>query len=329
VTALARVGAAEAFWVTGPGTGEVRRARLRRPADGEALVRALWSGISRGTESLVFSGRVPASEHRRMRAPHQEGELPAPVKYGYSSVGVVESGPPELVGRTVFCLYPHQSAYVVPASALIPLPDGVEPARAVLSANLETAVNALWDAGLGAGDRVAVVGGGVVGCLTAWLAARTPGTRVELVDVDPARAAVARALGVEFARPGDASGAADLVFHASGQSEGLACALGLAGFEARVVELSWYGDRPVTVPLGEAFHAGRLTLLSSQVGQVSPGRRPRWDHRRRLMLAVSLLTDPRLDVLLGEEHPLEALPGVMARLAAPAAGVLCERVRYG
>ena len=317
---------ARAFWTTAPGTGELRDEPLRAPGDGEVLVEAWFSGVSRGTESLVLAGRVPPSEHARMRAPHQAGDFPFPVKYGYQSVGRVVAGPPEIAGRAVFCLHPHQSRYVVPASAVVPLPDGVPPARAVLAANLETALNGLWDAELRLGDRVAVVGGGVVGCLVAYLAARVPGCRVELVDIAPARAAVAAALGVAFAAPDAARPDADLVVHASGDAAGLRTALALAGQEATVVELSWYGDAQLQLGLGGAFHARRLTLRSSQVGGLPAAQRARWTHRRRLALALSLLADPALDVLVDGESPFEALPDVLPRLAA--GGALCHRLRY-
>lgn len=321
--------AAAAFWVAAPGRGEIRHETLAAPAGDEVLVRTLYSGISRGTESLVFAGRVPETEWRRMRAPFQAGDFPAPVKYGYASVGVVEDGPPGLAGSTVFCLHPHQTRYVVPRSAVHPLPPGLPPARAVLAANVETAVNGAWDAGLQPGDRVRVIGAGVVGCVLAWLAARIPGCEVELVDVQPARAAVARELGVPFALPDAARGEADVVVHASGAPEGLALALRLAAFEATVVELSWYGDRSVSLPLGEAFHARRLSLRSSQVGHVATAQRARWDHARRMALALRLLAGaPELDALLTGEDAFESLPEVMPRLAAAPGATLCHRIRY-
>jgi hypothetical protein len=316
-----------AFWTVAPGRGEIRSASLPPVGAGEVEVAALFSAVSRGTERLVFDGLVPSGERARMRAPHQEGELDLPVKYGYASVGRVVAGPAALVDRAVFCLYPHQSRYVVPTAAVHPLPVGVPPARAVLAANLETALNAVWDGGVAPGDRVAVVGGGVVGCLVAYLVGRIPGCVVELVDVAPARAEVAAALGVGFAAPPLARGEADVVFHASGASAGLVTALGLAGAEATVIELSWYGTRRVELPLGEAFHARRLTLRSSQVGQLPPSRRPRWDHARRLSVALSLLADDRLDVLFTSEGNLDGLPAVMAGLSA--GHDLCHRVRYG
>jgi threonine dehydrogenase-like Zn-dependent dehydrogenase len=319
---------ARAFWIAAPGHGEIRSELLATPAAGDVVVRALYTGISRGTEALVFHGHVPLSEHRRMRAPFQCGEFPAPVKYGYASVGCVDEGPAELRDRHVFVLYPHQTRYVVPADAVHVVPDTVPPARAVLAANLETAINGLWDARPHAGDRIAVVGAGAVGCLVAWLAGRIPGCEVELVDINPERASIARALGVRFAAPEMATEQADVVMHASGSAAGLELALWLAGFESTIVEMSWYGDRLVPLALGEAFHARRLTLKSSQVGTVADSQRARWTTRRRMALALSLLSDPALDELITGESDFEDLPSVMPRLAAESGRTLCHRIRY-
>lgn len=321
--------AARACWLVAPGHAELRMETIGCASADEVLVRALHSGISRGTESLVFRGEVPASEYERMRAPFQEGEFPAPVKYGYCNVGVVEQGPAELLGQSVFCLFPHQSRYVVPAQAVCPLPQDVPPARAVLAANMEAAVNALWDAAPLAGDRIAVVGGGVLGMLVGYLAARIPGCIVQLVDTQVARAPVAQALGMRFALPDDAIPEADLVVHASGRGEGLATALRLAATEATVLELSWFGDRPVTLALGEAFHVRRLTLKSSQVGRIAVAQRGRWTHRRRLQLALTLLADPRLDALINTSAPFAQLPSVLSRMARGAPDdILCCRIDY-
>ena len=317
-----------ALWIEAPGRATLRTGRLAPPDDDAVCVRSLHSAVSRGTELLVYRGQVPPSEYQRMRAPFQEGEFPGPVKYGYANVGRVESGPAPLVGRAVFCLHPHQTHYVVPLSAVHLLPEGVPPARAVLAANLETAVNALWDAGPRVGDRIAVVGGGVLGLLVAWLASRIPACAVELVDVQPARAEVARQLGLRFALPDAAQREADLVVHASGQPAGLATALELAGFEATVLELSWYGRQSVTLPLGEAFHARRLTLRSSQVGHVATAQRARWSHARRMAVALSLLQAPELGALITDSAPFDTLPAVLARLAAGAPDTLCQRIDY-
>lgn len=319
---------ARAFWLAMPGCGEIRAERLQGPEPGEARVRTLYSGVSRGTESLVFRGEVPPSQYQTMRAPFQQGDFPAPVKYGYCSVGVVEAGPAALCGRAVFCLYPHQDRYVVPAAALTLIPPAIPPGRAVLAANLETALNALWDAAPRLGDRITVIGAGVVGCLIARLAGRLPGCIVQLVDVDPRREAIANHLGVRFALPEQAVGEQDRVIHASGSPAGLATALGLAGFEATVVEVSWFGAQPVSLPLGEAFHSRRLTIQSSQVGHLAAAQRGRWDHRRRMTTVMALLDDPALDALISGESPFADLPRILAELSANPNGALGHRIVY-
>jgi NADPH:quinone reductase-like Zn-dependent oxidoreductase len=318
-------GEAEAFWLREPGLGEIRAVPLGEPGVGDVLVRTRFSAISRGTETTVFRGAVPPEQYAAMRAPYQEGDFPAPVKYGYLNVGVVEQGPPELAGRTVFCLYPHQTAYVVPAAAVHPVPAGVPAQRAVLAGTLETAVNALWDARPLIGDRVTVVGAGMVGCCVAALLAGFPGVAVELVDADPHRAEVAAALGVPFAAPATAAAGRDLVVHASATAAGLQRSLDLLAPEGRVIELSWYGDREVTLALGGAFHPGRLTIRSSQVGTVA---RPDRSFADRLELALELLRDPRFDALVSGESRFEELPDVLARLAAGTLPALCHRIRY-
>ena len=319
---------ARAFWIAAPGRGEIRDETLAAPSATDVVVRARFSGISRGTEALVFQGRVPPIEYARMRAPFQAGEFPAPVKYGYASVGEVERGPRELVGRHVFTLFPHQTRYVVPASAVRVLPDAVPPPRAVLAANLETAINGLWDARPHIGDRVVVVGAGTVGCLVAWLAARVHGCEVHLIDLNPQRASVARALGVRFASPSAAPQDADVVIHASGSPDGLTVALRAAGFETTVVEMSWYGDTAVPLALGAEFHARRLTLKSSQVGHVATAQRARWDTNRRMQFALASLADPVLDILISGESNFDALPKVMAELSASPGNTLCHRIKY-
>ncbi|WP_036553774.1 zinc-binding alcohol dehydrogenase [Nocardiopsis sp. CNT312] len=319
---------ARAFWTDGDGRGEVRDAVVPEPREGEVVVRTLYSGVSRGTETLVLRGGVPRDQHRVMRAPFQEGDFPGPVKYGYLNVGVVEEGPDGLAGRTVFSLYPHQTRFAVPAEAVRCVPDGVPAGRAVLAGTVETAVNALWDAPVLVGDRVAVVGAGMVGCCVALLAAGVPGTRVQLVDVDPRRAATASALGTGFAPPGEAVSGCDLVFHTSATDEGLARSLELVADEGEVVEMSWYGDRRVRVPLGEGFHSRRLTVRASQVGTVSPSRRGRYGYGDRLDLALRLLRAPAFDALVTGESPFEDLPSVLPRLADGSLPALCHRIAY-
>lgn len=325
-------GAWSALWYVAPGVAELRGAPVAAPGSGEARLAMQWSGVSRGTERLVFNGKVPASEHERMRAPMQEGDFPFPVKYGYCAVARVEEGPADLLGKTVFCLHPHQSRFIAPVSRLTVLPDGLPPRRATLAANMETALNALWDSAAGPGDRIVVVGAGLVGLLVAYLAAGLPGADVTVVDLDPSRAAVAEKFGASFVAPGDFHDArgsdADIVFHASASPGGLALALSAGGLEARVVEMSWYGEGVTATPLGGAFHSRRLRLVSSQVGQIAPSRRPRWDYARRLGKALELLADDRLDALITGEVAFRDLPAALPDLLSPQASGLATAVRY-
>jgi threonine dehydrogenase-like Zn-dependent dehydrogenase len=319
---------ARAFWVRSPGQGEIRSMVLPVPGSDEVLVRTLCSGISRGTETLVFRGEVPASQYATMRAPFQEGNFPGPVKYGYLSVGVVELGSSALLGRTVFCLHPHQTAYVVPAEAVVVVPHSVPPERAVLAGTVETAVNALWDAPPLVGDRVSVVGAGMVGCCLATVLARFPGVTVELIDVDPDRAAVAAKLGVDFSTPEQAKNGRDLVYHCSATTEGLATSIGLLAKEGAVIELSWYGDREVSLALGGSFHSGRLSIRASQVGTIAPARRGSRSHADRLALALDLLRDATFDALVSGESSFDQLPEVLAGLAAGTRPALLHLITY-
>ncbi|KIN16146.1 zinc-binding alcohol dehydrogenase [Vreelandella titanicae] len=319
---------ATAFWVTNPAQGEMRREQLSPPAQDEVRIRTLYSGISRGTESLVFNGRVPESEFSRMRAPFQSGEFPAPVKYGYCSVGRVEQGPSVLLDKTVFCLFPHQDHYIVPASAVLEVPTNVPAKRAVLAANMETAINGVWDAEPMLGERITIMGAGVVGALVAYLCAQVPGVTVQLVDINPERRQLAEQLGATFCTPEQALHNQDCVIHASGQSAGLRQALALAGSEGRIIEMSWFGQGDIAIPLGGAFHSQRLTLKASQVGQLPPKLRPRWDYQRRLQLALSLLVDERLDALISGESDFAQLPTLASQLFGRGSVELCHRLRY-
>ena len=319
-------GDARAFWIASPGRGEIRPERVPAPARDEVQVRTLHTGVSRGTETLVFAGRVPPSQWPHMRAPFQEGDFPAPVKYGYLNVGVVERGPDDLAGRTVFSLYPHQTRFNVPAGAVTVVPDDVPAHRAVLAGTVETAVNALWDAAPLIGDRIAIVGAGMVGAAVAAVAATIPGVRVQLVDIDASRAGLAEKLGVEFASPAAALGDCDIVVHASATSAGLTRSLELLATEGTVVELSWYGDQQVSVPLGEFFHSRRLTVRSSQVGGIAPGRGRTYGER--LALALVLLRNPAFEALVTGRSDFDELPEVMPRLAAGTLPALCHVIDY-
>jgi NADPH:quinone reductase-like Zn-dependent oxidoreductase len=319
---------ARALWYVAPGKAELRPETIGDRKPDEVLVRSLYSGLSRGTERLVFEGRVPESEWARMKAPAQEGEFPFPVKYGYSTVGEVEDGPAGLKGKKVFALYPHQERFVLPAGKVFVIPENVPAKRAVLAANMETALNILWDGNAQPADKIAVVGAGIVGALVAALASRLPGAEVTLVDIDPSRETTANAVGAAFALPEKAPKEADLVIHTTASAEGLTLALKLAGVEATIVEASWFGAGMVNVPLGDTFHSRRLKLVSSQVGNICASRAKRWDTRRRLEAAIRLLTDDRLDALIGEEVPFAELPQQLSRLLSRAAPGLGALVRY-
>src|SRR6266702_1124164 len=315
----------KALWYVAPGRAELREETVDAPKTGEVQVRSLFGAISRGTERLVLAGRVPASEHERMRAPLMAGTFPFPVKYGYATVGRVEVGSAE--PRIVFSLHPHQSLFTVLADAVVPVPERVPARRAVLAANMETALNALWDGAPGPGDRIAVVGGGLVGLLIAYLCARLPGAGVTVVDLASTRAEIANRIGADFADPNAAPTDCDLVFHASGTAAGLATALRLAGDETAVVELSWYGTGEVAAPLGEAFHSRRLRLVSSQVGSVAPSHRPRWTRRRRLMAALALLEEPVLDILVGPSIAFDDLPAKLPSILDYEPEGMCPLIR--
>ena len=319
---------ATAYWTVGPGQGELRSETLPIPGPGEALVRSLYSGISKGTELVVHQAAVPPCIAEEMRAPHQEGSFPSPVKFGYLSVGVVEQGPADWVGQTVFCLHPHQDRYVVPVSSLTRVPDGVPPRRAVLTGTVETAVNALWEAGPRLGDRVAVIGAGLVGGMVATLLRTFPLARLQLVDLDPARKDLADTLGVDFAHPDDALPDCDIVFHCSASEGGLERSLQLVGDEGDIIEMSWYADRKITIPLGEDFHARRLSIRASQVGAVARARRHRRTNADRLDLAVSLLKDPVFEAFLTGSSAFTGLPGVVQDLADGRLEALCHVIEY-
>lgn len=314
-----------ALWYTSPRQAELRHERLDSAGPDAVIVETVWTALSRGTERLVFDGLVPETLYDRMRAPAQEGSFPFPVKYGYCAVGRL-AGTREDRPAHVFALQPHQDRFAAPPEALTRLPEGVPPRRAILAANLETALNAVWDSGAGPGDRIAVVGAGVVGLLVAYLCAGITGCEVSVSDLLPEREPIVRAFGASFGAP--KPGSADVVFHASASPDGLALALSLAGDEARVVELSWYGTRAVPAPLGLDFHVRRLHLVSSQVGQVATSRRPRWSYARRMQKALQFLVDPRLDALITEEVAFRDLPAALPRLLAPGADGLCTAVRY-
>lgn len=307
----ARKQMAKALWYVAPGMLQLQVDTLLPVTEGNVRIRMAFSGISRGTERLILQGAVPESEYQSMRAPFQSGDFPFPIKYGYSAAGEVVAGPAELIGEHVFCLYPHQDQFIVPETSIALVPKNIPLRRATLAANMETALNAIWDAGAGPGDRISVIGAGVVGLLTAHLASRIPGTSVTIIDTNSTRGAIAEAIGLGFAAPDQAPNDCDIVFHTSSSESGLQTAIACAGMEATIIEMSWYGDRPVSVQLGGAVHSRRLRLISSQVGQISPTHRPRWSYNRRLSKAITLLDAPILDRIVDQEIQFDEAPKLL------------------
>lgn len=309
-----QIAVARGLWHIGPGQSELRTERLAPLRPGEVRIKTEFSGLSRGTERLVANGEIPQSEWLRMRAPMQAGNFPFPVKYGYAAAGIVVGGAESAIGKRVFALHPHQDIFQVPEAQVFELPNHVTTRRAVLAANMETALNAHWDAGTAPGDRLLVVGAGAVGLLIAYIARRIAGTDVTIVDVDPGKRQVASALGLKLVRPAEVHADNRIVFHASATAEGLETALNACAFEGTVVEVSWHGGKPVPVMLGGAFHSRRLKIISSQVGHVAPSHRGQVTNRDRLGRAISLLDDPALDALVETDVAFADLPARLPKI---------------
>lgn len=303
-------GMAREYWTEAAGSGGIRAADIPAPGPGEVLIETEVSGISPGTETLVHRGQVPAEVADLMAAPHQLGTLDFPVSHGYLNVGVVRRGPAELLGRRVFTLSGHRSHLVVPESACHVVAAEVPSERALLAGVAEVGLNAVWESQASLADRIAVIGGGLVGLVTALLAARVSPARLQVIETDPRRRAAAGELGLDAVPPEQADGDNDVVLHTSATQQGLRRSLEITGDDATVVEMSWYGDRQPPVPLGADFHARRLRLLASQVGEVAVPKRHRRSRRQRLGAALGLLDD-RFDALVTGSSPLERLPKVM------------------
>lgn len=307
---------ATALWFPRARTVELRREVLPAPGPGEVRVRALASGLSHGTEMLVYRGEVPAGTGLDLST--LRGSFAFPISYGYASVGRVVSAAEDVdaprPGDLVFVHHPHQTGYVVPASLPVILPADLPPELGVFLANVETAINVMLDAHPRLGERVVIFGQGVVGLLLTQLARRTGVERIVTVDPIPLRRELSLRVGADVSlAPGDSVAAklrdltggvgADLAVEASGNPAALAAALNCVAAEGTVVVSSWYGTKEVTLPLGEAFHRGRIRLVSSQVGSIDPALTARWNHRRRLDLARDLLPTLLLAPLITHRVP--------------------------
>ena len=310
---------ARALWFETAGRARIRDETLAAPPDGWRRITAVASGVSPGTERLVATGGVPASVYDTMRCPYMEGSFDFPLKYGYSLVGRLDDG------RLAHVLHPHQTLCNVRAADIRIVPDDVPAERATLAANLETAVNALWDAELSLGERTLVIGFGTVGSLIARLLLRT-NAPFDVLDVDPAKRKLARDLG--FNAVDAVGGEYDVAIGASGNADEVQTALDAVGSEGRVIEVSWLGSQEARLDLGGAFHSGRKRIIGSQVSQIPPRLRGRWDFARRTELVFALLRDPAFDAHLTSAVPFEELPRFYEELCAGRAGGLSVVVRY-
>ena len=270
----------------------------------KVLVDARYSLISIGTELLVARGNVPPQLQVDMDVPYMEGDLMLPVKYGYSLVGVDTS-----TNTAVHLMHPHQDKCHVDRLSLFEIPDDVPLKRAALASNLETVLNATWDAAVSPGERVLIVGFGLIGSLIARVVADIPGVELIVAEVNPARARLASEMGFETIEiPLPASAPFDLAFNTSASGKGLQTALDMVGLEGRVIELSWYGNQQVSMSLGGEFHALRKRILSSQVSRIPAHMASRWNFKRRKEAVFRLLQNPAFDQHITHEITLDEAP---------------------
>ncbi|HWN99800.1 MAG TPA: zinc-binding dehydrogenase [Blastocatellia bacterium] len=305
---------AVSVWFTSPRTVELRAASARPPSSGEVRIEALYSGISHGSEMMVYRGEVPPGLALDATLPTLQGSCTFPVKYGYASVGRVVDIGSDVSGLSegdlVFAFNPHETCYTVPATVVIRLPQKLDPPIGVFAANIETALNSLLDAAPRLGERVVVIGQGVVGLLITQLARRAGASLVITSDLYETRRRLSLSAGADLAVDPSTDSlservaamtrgtGADVVIEASGQPRALDDAIGIAALEGRVVVVSWYGTKRADLALGSDFHRKRLTLRSSQVSNIDPSLAPRWTVSRRRELAVGYLNELLLDDLI-------------------------------
>jgi 2-desacetyl-2-hydroxyethyl bacteriochlorophyllide A dehydrogenase len=300
------------LYFTAPHTIDVREEPLPALAAGQVLAQTLCSAISPGTEMLVYRGQVPTEMAVDETIAALGGQFRFPLKYGYSAVGrVLELGPgvdSAWQGRTVFAFNPHESHVIADIAQLFPLPDDVDAETALFLPNMETAVNFLLDGAPLIGERVAVLGQGVVGLLTTALLARCPLANLTTFDHYPLRRETSLALGAHVSLSPESSPAlqADLTYELSGSPAALDAAIALTGFDGRIVVGSWYGQKRAALDLGGRFHRSRIRLISSQVSTLTPALSGRWDKARRLQVAWAMLRAVRPGRLITHRVPLAA-----------------------
>lgn len=277
------------------------------------LIKTLFTAISPGTEYLVYSGGVPKKLYVEMRCPYMGGDFSFPIKYGYSLVGQVLDGPTSLKGKLIHTLHPHQDYARISAEDVYVIPDGISPQRATLASNMETALNAIWDSGVNIGDKVLIVGFGIIGSLIARILSFIPQVEVDVLDVQPAKITLIEQLGFSIYKE-EKEKKYDLAFHTSGSGPGLQTSINNVGLEGKIIETSWYGDKEVNLCLGETFHSQRKLIISSQVSHLPACKSARWDYKRRKEVVFQLLLHPEFDAHITHTIAFHNLPKLFQSL---------------
>ncbi len=306
---------AHALWHVDPAHSVLRQQTLGKLTPGECLVKTRFSMVSLGTERLVCKGGMSPEAYGPMTVPYMQGAFSFPLTYGYSLTGEVIDGPQEWLGERVHAMHPHQDLCVIHSHDLTVVPGNVPLDRAVLASNLETAVNGVWDGQPIMGQRVLVIGYGLIGALIAHLVKPIPGIELHIHDIRGSRKELAIANGHHVwdaaeSQPGDY----DLIFHTSASSAGLQFAIDHTREEGRVIEMSWYGNQTVNLDLGASFHYGRNRIISSQVSRIASPALPHFDHHRRKSLIFQLLADDAYHKFLGEGIVFDQSPSFFSDL---------------
>lgn len=337
---------ASQLWFTAPFSVEVREVTLPAPAADEVVVRTRYSAVSAGTELLLYRGQMPGSMSLDATLSSLQQSSGYPLQYGYACVGEVQQTgrdvDPDWQGRQVFSFQPHASHFLATTDQLIAVPDDLSAQAAVFLPNMETAVNLVQDGQPLIGERVVVLGQGIVGLLLSGLLARFPLADLAAVEGQPDRQDLARTFGVkDVYSPDEATRAvasssdgypamadADLIYEVSGQPEALNLAIALSGFASRIVIGSWYGSKRVPIDLGGKAHRNRLQLITSQVSTLAPGLSGRWDKQRRYHLAWDMIRATDTAQLITHNLPLEEAEWLYKQLHEEASGIMQSLFHY-
>ena len=314
------------------------------PQANEILVETLYTGISHGTEMLVYRGEVAPGLELDPSLKTFKGCFGFPIKYGYSNVGrIIELGSRVSglrKGDIVFAHNPHETIYTISENQAMKLPEAVLPSWGIFIASVETAINCVWDANIHLGESVVIFGQGIIGLLITQLMRISGAGRIFTVDKLEKRRNISQKLGADFAFDPNKANlpsviteltdgiGADVIIEASGSPDALDSALKLAAFQGTVVVVSWYGTKPVTLNLGEDFHRERVKIKSSQVSFVDPSLTPRWNIGRRMALALKILPQLNLKELISHIYPFEEAPSAYDKIDKNPEEVLQVILRY-